>query len=457
MNIENETNIYNIHHPHYGDIELNVWKPVYAHRTCKETKISEIIKQPNYEILFIDNKETPFILRNKKTKHHIQVCRERYTLCNNKINITYLQHHIALSSAFPTIAPKYTIDHINNDPTDNRIINLMWMERSENSRKGQIKSVKNINENGGRRGKYVIIKKPDICEKKNRNKAITIGVFRSIDKCSSFIIDNIIQKDCKPTLKTVSAKIRRAIDIPTYTAYGYYCDKYEIDIENEEWKKYPDCPEYQVSSHGRFKNKYGVIAQQQKNRNGSKYNYVDVNTSKKSIHSLVWETWYGKIPENMDIMHDDKAPLCDDGTYRNWLCDLSIGTRTENMVSFHKNKLCALDCIKKNDIIENIPEKNCIILDRIYPNNKLGDLMRNPPPGIQFIKQTKQRGSKYVLGRLYSKTNNDISTAGKKKITDEEKYIDIINIYQNNCVLEKQSEPFMKIDTHSLKQYIPKE
>ena len=39
----------------------------------------------------------------------------------------------------------------------------------------------------------------------------------------------------------------------------------------------------------------------------------------------------------MDIMHNDNAPLCEDGTYRNWLCDLSIGTRSENMKSFHNN------------------------------------------------------------------------------------------------------------------------
>ena len=43
----------------------------------------------------------------------------------------------------------------------------------------------------------------------------------------------------------------------------------------------------------------------------------------------VWETWVGEIPDRMDILHDDNAPLCEDGTYRNWLCDLSIGTRSE--------------------------------------------------------------------------------------------------------------------------------
>lgn len=455
MNLQNQTKEYHTH-TQYGNIEYNIWKPVYAHRTCRKTNNSEIIKQPNYEIMFINNKESPFIIRNIKTKNYVNCCRERYILCNNKINITFLQHHIALSSAFPTITPKYTIDHINDDHTDNRVTNLMWMERSDNSRKGQLKAVKNSNENGGRKGRYVTMRKPCCNDKKNRDKSLAIGLFRSIDKCASFIIDNVIQKDSKPTIKTVSAKIRRAINIPEYTAYGYYYDNFEIEIENEEWKRHPIYSEYEISTHGRFKNKHGNIVEQQKCRNGAKYNSVMVNTSYKYIHRLVWETWCGDIPENMDIMHDDEAPLCEDGSYRNWLCDLSIGTRRENMISYHNNKLNPVDTINDNKIIENIPEINSILYERIYPNNELGDLMRNTVGGIQYIKKTKQRGSKYVLSRHYSKTKHDICTNGKTKITDEEKFIDIIKIYQENCIEEKQDKKIMELDIKGLKQYIPK-
>ena len=106
MNSQNEPHEYNIH-KQYGEIEFNIWNPVYAHRTCKKTKISEIIKQPNYEILFINNKESPFIIRNKTTKYYINCLHEYYNLSHNKVNIKYHQAHIALSSAFPTIAPKY--------------------------------------------------------------------------------------------------------------------------------------------------------------------------------------------------------------------------------------------------------------------------------------------------------------------------------------------------------------
>ena len=65
MNFQNENTEFTIH-PEYGEIELNVWKPVYAHRTCKKSKISEIVIQPNYEIMFNVNKEMPFIIYHKK-------------------------------------------------------------------------------------------------------------------------------------------------------------------------------------------------------------------------------------------------------------------------------------------------------------------------------------------------------------------------------------------------------
>jgi hypothetical protein len=465
MNSQNENTQFTIH-PEYGAIELNVWKPVYAHRTCKKSKISEIVIQPNYEIMFNINKELPFIIRNKKTKNYINCWFEYYNLCHNKINIGYHQTHIALASAFPTITPKYTIDHINEDHTDNRITNLIWMEQSENSRKGQKKSVKNSNENGGRKGKYVIMKKPDPNNKKNRNKSITIGLFRSIDKCATFIINNVIQKDIKPKIKTVSAKIRRAIENPSYTAYNYYYDAFEIQIENEEWKQHPKYPAYQFSTHGRFRNSQGIIGQQINIRNGAKYKQVSINDSKQYIHKLVWETWYGEIPEGMDIMHDDDAPLCEDGLYRNWLCDLSIGTRSENMRSFHKSKLKAetetitennitTNIISGNNITEEMPEPNIFLYKRTFPNNPLGDLMRNVPLGIQYVNKTKNRGSKYTLSRLYSKQKSDISSTGKSKITDEEKFLEVLKLYQENCLKEKQNNKYMKINVEDYRQYIP--
>jgi hypothetical protein len=323
-------------HKLYGDIEYNVWKPLYFHKINKYTNIKEFGKHDNYEILFNNCKETPFIVRNKKTLRQIKSKNCSYRLTNNKINKSYSDIHIALASAFPEVEPKETVDHINDDYTDNRIINLMWMDRKSNSVKGQKKSIASSNNNGGRNGKYVIMKKPSVIDKNDRNKSINIGLFRSIEKCSRYICENIIEKD-NPNQKTVSSKIRRAIQQPQLKAYGYYYDMFEIKIDEEEWKAHPEYPEYQVSTHGRFCNKYQIISRQQSMRNGSKYKTVSINNKRQYIHKLVWETWVGSVPEGMDIMHDDTAPLQEDGSYRNWLRDLLHRPERKMRQNSHKN------------------------------------------------------------------------------------------------------------------------
>ena len=449
-------------HP-YGKINYECWLPVYAHRTCKKNNTSLIYPQSNYEILFrekdinLENNEwipanPPFLHRNKTTKDIILPTFESYKLWENGEAINYLQTHIAVASAFPDIPPLETIDHIDNDPTNNSITNLMWLDRSTNSRKGQIKSVENINKNGGKNGRFILMKQPPQDNKNNREASITIGLFKNMDKCAQFIIDKIIQKDEKPQLKTVAAKISRAISIPQYKAYGFYFDDYEIKIDNEEWKFHPIYTKYAISTHGRCKNSHGIISYEDKCRNGQKYSRVSIEKTHKYIHRLVWETFIGEIPEGLDIMHDDSAPLYEDSSYRNWLIDLSLGTRSENMKSFHNKNLVVVERISNTKPKEKIEEEK-IYCVRTYPNNVLGDLMKNPPLGIQYI-QAKNRGSKYLLSRRFSITNKDISTPEKKSITDEEKFILILEIYKKNCIIEKQDKKYMELDLDSLKQYI---
>lgn len=441
-------------HPTYGIIEYNIWRPVYFHKMNKKTKQHEFGEHPNYEILFKNDINEPFVIRNKIRKKNISSCHGLFTLSNNGKTAKYSDIHIAVASAFPDVSPKFTVDHINNNPNDNRITNLMWMDQSENCKKGQQKSVEQSNQKGGRNGKYVIMKKPNSQDKTNRDISVVIGMFKNIDKCALFILENIIQKDAKPKLKTVSAKIRRAINTPHLKAYGYYYDAFEIKIENEEWKSHKLYQQYKFSTHGRMRNSQGIISRQIRMRNGAKYSMVSVENSKKYIHRLIWETWVGEIPDNMDIMHDDKAPLNSDGSYRNWLCDLSIGKRSENMKSFHNNKTFNNEIMKTQTFQELIPDTNLLHKSRHFPNNPLGDLMRNSPLGIQYIK-SKNRGSKYTLSRLYSTQGCDISSTGKKNVTDEEKFIEVLKLYQKYCIKDKQNDKYMNVKIDEFTKYIP--
>ena len=292
----------NIQHPAYGDVKFNKWLPVMAHKTNNVTKEQEIIEFPLYEIMFIENGDPGFIVRNKKTKNQTKCFRAKFYLSKNGKSYTFSSTHVALQSAFPNTPSLETIYHIDNNPTNNHICNLRWFSKSESGIKAQKKSVNESNKNGGRNGRYTIMKQPDPQDKNNRAKSTTIGLFRSVDKCAKFIIENVVQKDNKPVLKTVASKIRRAIKIPEYKAYGYYFDAYEIEVENEEWKYHPKYTENEFSSHGRSRNCHGHIAQQ--NQSGSRYKQVSIHGKPKSIHRLIWETFMGEIPENLEVMHD---------------------------------------------------------------------------------------------------------------------------------------------------------
>jgi hypothetical protein len=67
-------------------------------------------------------------------------------------------------------------------------------------------------------------------------------------------------------------------------------------------------------------------------------------------------------------------------------------------------------------------------------NNKDDDiskLMKKPPLGIQYNKETEKRGSRYVISRrITPEGKSDISYTGSKLVSDRDKFIEIYNIYK---------------------------
>lgn len=305
-----------LNHPLYGEFTINKELCLYGHKNN-----GNIEKLDKYTITLIENGN--HIIKGKRG-----VLKEKYgklTLSQETKNPTgYSIYHIFLASAFPHITPSQTIDHINNDFNDNRIQNLCWMTRSENSKKGQTFSVDKIKSNDGRNGK-------EIQMFRNNN---LIQTFKSVESAARFLIENHCENN--PQQKTVASKITRNLTEPSRTAYGFvFVYSCPTSLESEDWK--PFAEKYKVSNKGRVIGYYNNIMTQQKNRNGSKYSSVSINGRYKYVHHLVWKAFNGDVPENKEILHNDSAPLID-GMYRNWLEDLRLGTRSENMKEFHANK-----------------------------------------------------------------------------------------------------------------------
>jgi len=127
-------------HPVYGKFKYNVWYDC----TCSKIKFIEYQIMPinnNIQSCIIKNVKTNKILCTKSNNNHDP----SINIVHNKISYGLLLSHLLLNSVFPNIETNESVDHIDDDPLNNNILNLQWMSLKENSKKGQEKSTKIIN------------------------------------------------------------------------------------------------------------------------------------------------------------------------------------------------------------------------------------------------------------------------------------------------------------------------
>ena len=303
-------------HPIYGEYKTDVFQNLVNHNNVDGVQCYE-----NYKIMFHNSICKPYTVISPKCKDYKPFQNKLVLSCD-----TIKRHgdicHIMLASAFPEHIPnvKCTVDHINNDYKDNRLENLQWMMWSENSRKGQAYAVAKTNDCGGRKGRPIFLS----------DEQNNISEFRSVECAAKYLIK---LKSSNAQVKTIAAKITRVLKYPNRTVYGHSVkDASQQDIQDETWKPYDD---YFVSSKGRIMGKFKQLLHPQALRNGSKYTTAFVNGKRQYIHRLVYTAFNGTIPDDLHVLHDDNAPLTKNGTYRNYVEDLKLGTRSENMKEWY--------------------------------------------------------------------------------------------------------------------------
>lgn len=267
-------------------------------------------------------------IRNKKTGKYSSTNSEQVGLRGNGIRKMLKRHRICLASFYPDDIPinidDYDVDHIDGNHENNILSNLQWLTKSEHTRK-TIKQTKNSRKKLiDKRGKPVII-----IDDKTYNKIGPTMIGREFKSCSC------VQKVLNIHQASVSSSSLR----------GCWAGNYKFQfldqqiLPGEIFKQYGD---YLVSNKGRYKNKNGKIS------NGSRstsFRYrcanITINgiTRQVYMHVLVWKAFNGPIPRGMVVMHNDTYNTLDkEGYERNWLVDLSIGTRSENTKSYHANR-----------------------------------------------------------------------------------------------------------------------
>lgn len=96
------------------------------------------------------------------------------------------------------------------------------------------------------------------------------------------------------------------------------------------------------------------------------------------------------------------------------------------IIGSKSNKVSIQDKLK--EIKEKLDAIGKPILEN--PNEDETDkLMKSLPTGIQYIKETDKRGSKYVLSRRITPDGKDKSSSSSKSISDKEKFLKIYSLY----------------------------
>ena len=280
-------------HPVYGVYHTGKWYDVYAHHYNKSKKESVVEKYDGYQLCVIDNKEMPCIISGLRTNKYIKPIAATGGL------------DIMITLTKDTLHTKYLLSHVILPS----VFSVDYIK----------KTVNHIDDDP-------------------KNNHIENLQWLSSSEIALKGRQKQINYETKPETSDTNTQQR--------------C------LENEEWRKLNDGTE--VSNFGRIrrnKTKYIIGCKLR----GKKYRYCTMSldiqgypkqSKKYYIHQLVWIGFNGHYEDKFHILHDDASPLDADGCYRNWLQDLSLGSRTQNNLEHHVQKRLNLSDLSHNVEIE---------------------------------------------------------------------------------------------------------
>ena len=250
-------------------------------------------------------------------------------------------YRLALKAFFPHIKELETVDHIDGNHRNNHICNLQWMTRRDNTRKSQLGVPSG---SGAAQSKAVWLLDGREGERVTRY-ASTVEAATSLGNT---------------TAKCVSGS---ALSGGRLASHGYFFVYDEQpDLLGEVWTTSevldrelnqtdkPDHKKVKVSNYGRIRTTNGIKKRGAIDRRvaGNKYRVSGANFRLYKDHQLVFMGWYNREAPTQGtvdadgntivICHDDTAPRDAFGCYRNWPCDLSLGTMSKNLRDAHEER-----------------------------------------------------------------------------------------------------------------------
>lgn len=188
---------------------------------------------------------------------------------------------------------RWTIDHINNIHNDHHPDNLRWLTRKEHSQ--------------------LTARKYNITKKRHFTKELMEGEFEMFPE--SDIFKRMADKYENPDLAYIRVTNKGRIRMPHGKYNRGYLRFFRRYDENGNIERYLT----------------------------SRYRRVKVGRREFSVHVLMMMAKHNQeIPKGYVVMHDDSIPestrLDEEGGERNFIDDLTIGTTSDNIRSYHKHK-----------------------------------------------------------------------------------------------------------------------
>ena len=421
-----------------------LWHPVYSHAIFLDEPYPVFFKGENGKLQMADNYVIKFYssdegcrIFHKQGNTPLKPYSGRVILVVNGVNKTCQLPSTILLSAFPTIQPGESVDHINDNPHDHRVTNLQWMSRSENSKKGQAKSA-NTKRTKSTHGRHVVM----LHENEDGN-IVEVRRFTSIGDAAELIrlrMDKDADKlDAKAATKrrdVIANRIRDRIKDGLRAYNFYWIDQDEPAIADEVWKPIPEfvtpVQGYSVSNRGRVRNSFGHLSSLVPNRYGKQAS-VCLGGTRFYVHHLVFWAFNNRKAVG-NINHDQSAPLRN-GLYRNYLEDLSEGNRSDAMQQF--GELRRNGAPVPNETTDEVLDDAVLDVDFIFnrrahlyggdvTQDAITEMMKKPPKGIQFSQANGAHGTYYTVVLQGSRAVLGLKA---KTVSDRVKFMHAIDYY----------------------------
>ncbi len=265
----------------------------------------------------IRNKKSRYILSTKS----IRSCYISNDLCDDEGNSKTMSFHIVVARTFlgEPSSVDLTIDHINRDKLDNRIVNLRWATKQQ-------QMANSDRSNCGAKGQPVIQYSMNMEEIKKWTNIITAANELGINSSN-------IGQACR-------GKVRQA---------GGFKWSYERqNLPGEIWKKHKSI-NVQVSNMGRIKSPHSHITYGSKSGDGC---YLMYGTPAKPVHVIIAESFLSNPGNKPEVNHKDKIGTNNKVENLEWVTS-SENKIHSNQTNSNPNRYSTAKAVKQYDLEEN--------------------------------------------------------------------------------------------------------